>query len=349
MRWNIQLPGSCPIDEQLEVIQLADSLGFHAYYFNDEIYHYDIWSVMTRAALRTKKIRLVAVTNVVIKDPVYLAQQLLTLDMLSNGRAEALYSIGSVPMLKQFGFDMANVRPIPRLREAQQILRMMLDHSEVEFHGNFYNYTGVSTSARKVQDEIPLKMGGIKGPKTFELAAEVSNGLMTGLLYSRDALRYAADHFKLGAKKGQRDWRSLDLGAGIIGTIGLDSKAARNAARKIGAFYLPALGDDAALKHGIDPARLQPIREAFERGDIKAAIEMTPDEIADRQVLATGSPDEVIEQLQVVVEEGYSSVCIDLVDAPSIRNMTGFEVDGIPSAIEQVKLLHERVMPAFRN
>lgn len=135
MRWSLCLPGCHPIEQQLEVIELADTLGFHGFYFNDEIYHYDIWSAMTQAALRTRNIRLVAVTNVVIKDPVYLAQQLLTLDTLSKGRAEALYSIGSVAMLKQFGVDLARLKPIGRLREAHQVLRTVLDTSKITHHG----------------------------------------------------------------------------------------------------------------------------------------------------------------------------------------------------------------------
>ncbi|RKR31276.1 LLM class flavin-dependent oxidoreductase [Paraburkholderia sp. BL17N1] len=347
MLWSVQLPGSHPIEKQLELIELADQLGFHAYYFNDEIYHYDIWNVMAQAAVRTKNIRLVAVTNVVVQDPVYLAQRLLTVDMVSNGRAEALYSIGSVPMLKQFGVDMEQLKPIGRLREAQKVLRQFLDTSEITFEGKYYKYTGISTSARKIQDQIPLTMGGIKGPKTFEVAAEISHGLMTGILYSREALRYAADHFKIGAANAGRDWKSLSLGAGIIGTIGTDGDAARNAARKIGAFYLPALGDEAAIRHGIDPQRLIPIREAFHRGDVKAAIEMTPNDIADSQILATGTPDEVVNQLRVVEEEGYNHICIDIIDASSVKNMTGFDVDGIPDAAGQLRLLHEKVRPAF--
>lgn len=347
MRWSVCVPGSHPVEKQLEVIELADKLGFHGFYFNDEIYHYDIFSTMTQAALRTKNIRLVAVTHVVVRDPVYLAQQLLTLDMLSNGRAEALYSIGNVSMLQQMGVNMAELKPIGLLREAQQVLRMALDTSHVDFEGKYFNYTGVSTSARKVQEQIPLEMGGIRGPKTFELAAEVSHGLLTGLLYSREALRYAADHFQIGVEKAGRDRKSVSLGAGLIGTIAPDSAAARNAARKVGAYYLPALGDEAAVRHGIDPTRLTPIREAFGRGDIRAAIEMTPEDIADSQILPAGSPDEVIEQLRVVQEEGYDHICIDLIDAASIKNMTGIDVDGIPDALGQLKLLHEKVMPAF--
>lgn len=347
MRWSIALPGSHPVDKQLEVIELADKLGFHGYYFNDEIYHYDIFNTMTQAALRTKNIRLVAVTHVVVRDPVYLGQQLLSLDMLSNGRVEALYSIGNVSMLKQFGVDLSNLRTIGRLREAQQVLRTFLDTSKITFEGQFFNYSGVSTSARKVQESIPLEMGGIKGPKTFELAAEVSDGLLTGLLYSREALRYAADHFAIGVEKGGRDRSKLSLGAGLIGTIAHNGDAARNVARKIGAFYLPALGDEAAVKHGIDPARLAPIREAFQRGDIKAAIDMTPNDIADSQILPAGSPEEVIDQLRVIEEEGYDHICIDLIDPAAVKRMTGCDVSGVPDALEQLRILHDKIMPAF--
>jgi 5,10-methylenetetrahydromethanopterin reductase len=347
VRWSICLPGSHPVEKQLAVIELADKLGFHGYYFNDEIYHFDVWSTATQAALRTKNIRLVMVTNVVIKDPAYLAQQLLTLDMLSNGRAEALYSIGSVAMLKQFGVELSQFKPIGRLREAHQVLRTFLDTSTLTFQGKYHNYMGLSTSARKVQDTIPLTMGGIKGPMTFELAGEISHGLMTGLNYSQDALDYAVQHFKVGATKAGRDWRSLDLGAGLIGTIAPDGAAARNAARKIGAYYLPALGDEAAEKHGIDPSRLAPIREAFQRGDIKAAIEMTPQDIADAQILPAGSPDEVIQQLRVVKQAGFNHICIDLIDPLAIKNMTGLQVSGIPDAMGQLRLLHEKVIPAL--
>ncbi len=347
MRWSIALPGSHPVEKQLEVIELADKLNFHGYYFNDEIYHNDIIGTMTQAAVRTKNIRLVAVTHVVVKDPVYLAQQLLSLDKLSNGRVGAIYSIGSVPMLKQMGVDLSTLKPVPRLREAHKVLRSVLDTSHVTFSGKYYEYEGISMAPRKVQDHIPLSMGGIKGPLTFELAGEVADGLVTGLLYSREALRYAVDHFKIGASRGGRDWKSLDLAAGLIGTIAPDGAAARNVARKIGAFYLPALGDDAAVKHGIDPARLTPIKEAFQRGDVRQAIEMTPHDIADSQILATGTPKEVIEQIRMVQEEGYNHVVIDLIDPDSVKAMTGFDVGGVPDAMGQLRLLHEEVMPAF--
>jgi 5,10-methylenetetrahydromethanopterin reductase len=135
MRWGVQLPGSYPIDKQLEFIELADKLGFYSYSFNDEIYHYDIWSVMALAAQRTKNIRLIAVTNVVINDPVYMAQRLLTIDKLSDGRVGSMYSIGSPPMLKQMGFDLSILRW--SILPGSSIITRTLSSRHVPFSGIF--------------------------------------------------------------------------------------------------------------------------------------------------------------------------------------------------------------------
>src|SRR3954464_1034633 len=261
-----------PVEQILDTIEIGDRLGFDAVYLADEIYHQDAWQLLAAAAARTERIRLVVTTHVVLKEPSYMAQQLLTLDALSGGRAEALYSVGNIGMLKQHGVDIANLKIIGRLREAHGLLRSMLDTGKADLDGRFFQYDGVFTSARARQDRIPLTMGGIRGPKTFELAGELADGLMTGLAYSEDALVYARDHFRLGAERAGRDWRTLDLGAGLIGTISEDGEAAREVARIVAAFYIPAMADEAAERHGIDREHLVPIREAFARGDVEGGV-----------------------------------------------------------------------------
>src|SRR3954454_5323907 len=87
-----------PPEEIWETIEAADQLGFHAVYLADMIYHQDAWQLLAAAASRTERIKLAATTHIVLKEPTYLAQQLLTLDRLSGGRAQGLFSVGSIPM-----------------------------------------------------------------------------------------------------------------------------------------------------------------------------------------------------------------------------------------------------------
>jgi 5,10-methylenetetrahydromethanopterin reductase len=336
------------VEEILDTIELGDRLGFHGVYLADEIFHHDAWALLAASAARTERIRLIVTSHVVLKQPSYMAQQLLTLDALSHGRAEALYSVGTLPMLEQHGVDLASLKIIGRLREAHVILRSFLDTGRVTMDGRFFRYSGLFTSARGYQERIPLSMGGIRGPKTFELAGEVADGLMTGLAYSEEALAYARDHFQRGAARAGRDWRTLDLAAGLIGTIAEDGDAAREVARVVAAFYIPAMGDAAAQRHGIDPERLVPIREAFARGDVEQAVRLAPPDITDRLIMPVGTPEEVIEQMNVLGPLRYNHAAITPIDAQMVRRIGDFDIPEVPRVAEQLQLLHDRVLPHVR-
>lgn len=336
------------VEEILETIDLGDQLGFDAVYIADEIFHQDAWQLLAAAAGRTQQIELIITTHIVLHEPSYIAQRLLTLDALSNGRAAALYSIGNTSMLKQHGVDLANLKAIGRLREAQKIMRSLLDTGKVDHHGNHFDYHGIFTSARSRKSRIPLSMGGIRGPKTFEVAGEVSDGLMTGLAYSEDALRYAADAMKRGAEKAGRDWTSLELAAGLIGTISPDGEAAREVARVIAAFYIPALADEAAVRHGIDPAELAPVRAAFAEGDTARAVRLAPEHVTDKLMMPVGTPAEWIEQLEVLGRLGYNHASLTPIDNAMVRSLVDFDLPEVPTFREQLQLIHDEVLPGLR-
>jgi len=337
------------VEDILETIQLGDHLGFDAVYVADEIFHQDAWQLLAAAATRTEHIELVITTHIVLHEPSYVAQRLLTLDALSNGRAAALYSIGNTSMLKQHGIDVGGLKAIGRLREAHQVMRTLLDTGEVDFEGKFFRYDGIFTSARSRQSRIPLTMGGIRGPKTFELAGEVADGLMTGLASSEEALRYAVDCVKIGAERAGRDWASLETAAGLIGTISPDGDAAREVARVVAAFYIPAMADEAAVRHGIDPNELVPVREAFARGDVKTAIGLAPDHVTDKLMMPVGTPSEWIEQLRILGPLGYNHVCLTPIDNAMVRTLVDIDVPPVPSVREQLQLIHDEVLPTLRG
>lgn len=334
-----------PADEIIEAIVAGDRLGFDRVYVADEIYHQDAWQLLALAARETERIKLFCTTHIVLKDPTYVAQQLMTLDALSNGRAGTLFSIGNLGMLEQFHVDIPGLRMIGRSREAYRVIRTFIDEGKIDLDGRFFKYDSVFTSARPVQKRIPLTMGGQRGPKTFELAGEVADGFMTGLAYSEEALRYALDHFDIGATRGGRDPKALDRGAGLIGTIAKDGEAARRAARVVGAFYIPATPDAVFERHGIDLDRVRPIKDAFASGNVADAIAMTPDDITDRLILPVGTADDWVEQLNGVTAVGYNHLCLTPIDAGMVERVTGESIAGVPTVVEQLRLIHDHVMP----
>ena len=349
MRFSYCMLPDGAIADLIEAIQVADALGYYACYSVDEIYHKDLWCLFAAAADKTSNIRLGPdVTHVFLREPTLICQQLATLDELSGGRAEAVVSTGNIVMLEQYHVDWARRKPLARLREAMHVMRTFLDDGKIDFQGDFFQYTGLFTTARPVQQRIPLKMGGMKGPRSFELAGEIADGLHHALSYSRPALEFVVEHVKIGAERAGRSWHELDLGAWIVAVVSEDSAAAKRAARIVVAFYLPAMPPEQLARHGIELDVVRPVFEAFAAGDVAGAIEMVTPELADRLSVA-GTPEECAEQvMRDIAPAGINHLILGLADGPLVEQLSGHTVDGVPSISEQLRLVAERLMPAFR-
>ncbi len=180
MLLSFQMLPEQPAQELLDAAALADRLGYHACYSADEIYHKDAWLLFAAVAERTERIRLgPCVAPIYMREPTYVAQLAATLDELSNGRAEVVFGIGNIAMLEQYGIEWRGTRPIARLHEAHHVMRIVLDEGSIDFKGDFYSYSGVTTAARPLQEHLPLKIGAMGGPKSMELAGEIADGLHT--------------------------------------------------------------------------------------------------------------------------------------------------------------------------
>ena len=348
MKFSYALLPDHPVTELVDSIVLADELGFYGAYGADETYHKDQWLVAAVAATRTKKIRLSpCVTHVILKEPTILAHSIATLDELSNGRAEAVFSIGNIAMLDQYHVDWKSGGQIKRLREAHHVMRTMLDEGKIDFEGDFYRYTGLFTSARPVQEHVPLKIGAMRGPKSFELAGEIADGMHQALAYSKEAMQFATDHVKIGAERAGRDVSQLDLGAWMVASISEDSEAAKQAARVVVAFYIPAMPREQIERHGIDPDSLQPIMDAFNVGDVEKAIELTTLELTEKLSLS-GSPEEWVERIRTeVIPSGFDHLICAPIDPYLVEAWSGLEVENVPDQQGQLRLIHDHVMPHF--
>ena len=265
-----------PIDESLRLIQTADDLGFYAAYAVDETWWKDSWLLFAAAARQTKQIRLGPnVTHVIMRDPAHVVQMLATLDDLSGGRADCVISFGNQSLLPQHGIDIKGMKPLSRVVEAQRVMRLFLDTGTVTYEGDFFKYAGLWTLARPVQHRVPIKLGAMGGPRSFEVGGEFFDGVHQAIGCSRETYEYMMEHVKAGAERAGRDWRELDLGAWVVWACGEDSAAAKETARIMVAFYLASMPERQLARHGITPADLKPIFDAFAAGDVQKALDLT--------------------------------------------------------------------------
>jgi 5,10-methylenetetrahydromethanopterin reductase len=186
----------------------------------------------------------------------------------------------------------------------------------------------------------------MRGPKSFELAGEIADGvhIVSAL---RKPFEFAVNHVRIGAERAGREWRTLDLGAALVGAISTNAAAAKHAARVAITFYISAMPDELLARHGIDRASLQPIHDALGRGNIKEAIELTTPELADRLSLA-GSPEEWVERItQDFAPIGINHLICGLIDSYLVAQWSAMTLENVPDLRGQLRLIHDHVMPAF--
>jgi probable F420-dependent oxidoreductase len=160
-RFGYQI-GACNADELRANAVAAEAAGFDVIHTSDHIG--DVWSplppLLTMASV-TERIRLCPlVLNNDFHHPVYLAQEVASIDHLSGGRVEL--GIGAGHSFTEYdaigiAFDPPALRK-SRMAEAVEILRRLLDGEAVSFSGEHYQLRDVRT-LRSRQDHLPLLVG----------------------------------------------------------------------------------------------------------------------------------------------------------------------------------------------
>jgi 5,10-methylenetetrahydromethanopterin reductase len=348
MKFSYCMLPDYPLSDSIEMIKAADELGYYACYSVDETWHKDLWVLFAAAADKTSRIRFGPnVTHVFLREPTLICQQLATLDELTGGRMEAVVSTGNFGMMQQYHIDWEHQKPLSRLKEALHVMRTFLDEGKIDFQGDFFQYTGLFTAARPVQERIPLLMGGMKGPRSFRTAGELADGLHHALSYSREAYDYVVENVRDGASRVGRNLDGFDIGAWVVTVVAEDSAAAKQAARILVAFYISSMPPEQLERHGITMEEVQPVVEALGAGDVAKAIELFRPELSEKLSVA-GTPEECVEKIKADIEPaGVNHMILALSDAHLVEFFSGQAVENVPDIKGQLKLVADRVMPAF--
>ena len=260
---------------------------------------------------------------------------------------EAVVSTGNFGLMQQYHIDWAAKKPLSRLKEALHVMRTFLDEGKIDFKGDFFEYTGLFTAARPVQERIPLLMGGMKGPRSFIAAGELADGLHHALSYSREAYDYVVENVRKGASNAGRDLNGFDLGAWVVTVVAEDGAAAKKAARILVAFYISSMPPEQLERHGITTEEVQPVVDALGAGDVAKAIELFRPELSEKLSLA-GTPEECVEKIKADMQPaGVNHMILALSDSHLVEFFSGQTVENVPDIRSQLKLVAERVVPAF--
>jgi probable F420-dependent oxidoreductase len=139
-------------------------------------------SMTTMAALagRTRRIRFgMNVVSLAFRDPVLLAKQCATIDVLSEGRLLPAFGIGSplAPEWQALGMDTKTRGR--KTDECLEIIRRLWREESVDFVGAFYKLKGVTISPKPVQPDLPMWIGG-SSDAAIKRTARIGTGWQAG-------------------------------------------------------------------------------------------------------------------------------------------------------------------------
>ncbi len=118
-------------------------------------------SVMAALAGRTRRLKFgVNVLSLAFRDPVLLAKQCATIDVLSEGRLLPAFGIGS-PLAPEWRTLNLDTKTRGRKTdEGLEIIRRLWSEDEVDFTGVHYRLSGASIAPKPVQPDLPMWIGG---------------------------------------------------------------------------------------------------------------------------------------------------------------------------------------------
>ena len=170
----------------LELVRKVESFGFDALYVAD---HPGVtpspFAALTSAASVTSTLKLgTYVCNAGVRDPVMLASDAATVDVLSNGRLVLGLGAGHTPVeWTMHGRDYPSpVARVGRLAEMVEIVTRLLAGEVVTYDGQYVRTDSAYLLApRPVQPKIPVLVGG-NGKQLLRLTASCADVIsLTGL------------------------------------------------------------------------------------------------------------------------------------------------------------------------
>ena len=170
--------------ETLEEIQIADELGFDSAWLAE--HHFSRYGILGSPLLlgaaiaeRTKRIRIgTAVVVLPFHNPLRLAEDAATLDILSGGRLDLGVGRGYQPgEFKGFGVDPESSKQ--RYKEAVDILELAWSEERFSYSGEYYSVDDVTMSAKPVQPGGPPILHAVVSPSSFPERGALGHRIIT--------------------------------------------------------------------------------------------------------------------------------------------------------------------------
>lgn len=194
--FGVSFDGRSPVPVVLEQASAAEAAGAVSFWVACHLFFREPFSMAAAILSVTARPRvaLMAVSPYIVH-PVQIAMAAATLDELAPGRVVLCLGRGVSVDLADAGVEPRGV--VQTLREACEIIRMLLAGDRVKYQGDVFCINGRHLDGG--QHQIPLFLAA-SGVQTLELAGAIADGVLLSTASSVEFVQWALEQVDRGAK-----------------------------------------------------------------------------------------------------------------------------------------------------
>jgi probable F420-dependent oxidoreductase len=179
--WNDGTPSVAPI---VDLAVRAEELGYDSVFVGDSVLakpRLEAVSVLSALAVKTSRVKLgTAVFLPCLRDPVFLAYQVATLDVISGGRVILGVGIGPPkPAECEHEFETLGVPFRKRMfymQEHMTLMRRLWTEDDVTFEGKYYRCENVTLAPKPIQKPVPMWIASATVETAWRRVARFGDG-----------------------------------------------------------------------------------------------------------------------------------------------------------------------------
>ena len=252
-----------------------------------------------------------SIINIYSRSPSVIAMGAATTDTLLNGRLILGLGTSSLPIIETFhGYKFE--RPIQRMREYVEIIRLILSGNNINHTGEIFNLKNFTLLIKPKRESIPIYLAAVN-QKMVELTWDIGDGV---IFYLRPLNEMRETITKMQSRK------KINVACQIITCVAKDSDAAILRAKSTLAFYVSVgkIYREFLAKNGFKNETSN-ILDEFKRSGLKSVHELVTDSML-QSLCISGTPEECRKQFQNFCETG--------VDLPIIQfNPVGDTIESL--------------------
>jgi alkanesulfonate monooxygenase SsuD/methylene tetrahydromethanopterin reductase-like flavin-dependent oxidoreductase (luciferase family) len=182
LKFGIVAPAGEEPRKLLDFIKRAEDSGFDSFWAGDHMVFmrpvaFDVLSTIGAASVITNRISMGSISDTHKFHPAVLAQRLVTLDHLTNGRFILGLGLGEAMNLDPYGIKWD--RPLSRMVESIKLIRRLWESTEpFDFEGEFFKFKKAILGAKPTKGKVPIYIAAHR-PRSLRVAAEMGDGWIT--------------------------------------------------------------------------------------------------------------------------------------------------------------------------